>query len=80
MKQVFLLLQFFFSPIPLKIDCFVNSLQFIQGANLIGIDSLGIDVRVYCGMEARTLRFPFSARVSIVMQGTSSISFTSTLG
>ncbi|XP_064969450.1 uncharacterized protein At3g49140-like isoform X1 [Musa acuminata AAA Group] len=39
----------------------------VEGANLIGIDSLGIDVRVYCGMEARTLRFPFSARVSIAM-------------
>ncbi|XP_074583598.1 uncharacterized protein At3g49140-like isoform X2 [Curcuma longa] len=34
----------------------------VEVANLIGVDSLGIDVRVYCGMEARTLRFPFSAR------------------
>ncbi|WOK96603.1 hypothetical protein Cni_G05310 [Canna indica] len=34
----------------------------VEGAHLIGVDSLGIDVRVYCGIEARTLRFPFNAR------------------
>lgn len=37
---------------------------FIQRAKLIGVDSLGMDVRVFSGMEAQTLRFSFNARVS----------------
>lgn len=37
---------------------------FMQRANLIGVDSLGMDVRVFSGMEAQTIRFSFNARVS----------------
>ena len=37
----------------------------MQRANVIGVDSLGMDVRVSSGMEARTLRFSFNARVGI---------------
>ncbi|KAL5991031.1 hypothetical protein ACLOJK_011937 [Asimina triloba] len=33
-----------------------------MGANLIGVDSLGMDVRVFTGLEARTIRFSFNAR------------------
>jgi len=29
---------------------------------LIGIDSLGIDVRAFSGLEARTVRFSFNAQ------------------
>lgn len=35
----------------------------VQGANLIGVDSLGMDVRAFSGVEAQTLRFSFNARV-----------------
>uniref|UniRef100_A0A1D1ZD07 Uncharacterized protein At3g49140 n=2 Tax=Anthurium amnicola TaxID=1678845 RepID=A0A1D1ZD07_9ARAE len=35
----------------------------IEGANLIGVDSLGMDVRVFLGMEAQTVRFSFNTRV-----------------
>ncbi|KAI4305987.1 hypothetical protein L6164_029307 [Bauhinia variegata] len=31
----------------------------IEGASLIGVDSLGMDVRVFSGVEVRTHRFPF---------------------
>ncbi|XP_050213029.2 uncharacterized protein At3g49140 isoform X2 [Mercurialis annua] len=34
----------------------------VEGANLIGVDSLGIDVRIFSGVEVRTHRFPFKAR------------------
>ncbi|XP_059654020.1 uncharacterized protein At3g49140 isoform X2 [Cornus florida] len=36
----------------------------VEGANLIGVDSLGMDVRVCSGIEVRTFRFPFKVRVS----------------
>ncbi|KAF1890300.1 hypothetical protein Lal_00013554 [Lupinus albus] len=31
----------------------------VEGASLIGVDSLGMDVRVFSGAEVRTHRFPF---------------------
>ncbi|XP_028792583.1 uncharacterized protein At3g49140 isoform X1 [Neltuma alba] len=31
----------------------------VEGARLIGVDSLGLDVRVFSGAEVRTHRFPF---------------------
>ncbi|CAN0858072.1 Uncharacterized protein At3g49140 [Linum grandiflorum] len=34
----------------------------IEQAHLIGVDSLGLDVRVSSGVEVRTHRFPFKAR------------------
>ncbi|KAG1327575.1 hypothetical protein COCNU_01G015090 [Cocos nucifera] len=34
----------------------------VERAKLIGVDSLGMDVRVFSGMEAQTLRFSFNAR------------------
>ncbi|CAN6448904.1 unnamed protein product [Victoria cruziana] len=33
----------------------------VEGANIIGVDSLGLDVRVYSGVETKTLRFPFNS-------------------
>ncbi|ONK72420.1 uncharacterized protein A4U43_C04F19250 [Asparagus officinalis] len=36
----------------------------IERANLIGVDSLGFDVRVSSGMEVQTLRFSFNARAT----------------
>ena len=36
----------------------------VQEATLIGVDSLGIDVRAFSGLEARTVRFSFNAQVS----------------
>ncbi|KAG6509432.1 hypothetical protein ZIOFF_027422 [Zingiber officinale] len=51
------------SSVALKALCRRRKGLNVEVANLIGVDSLGIDVRVYCGMEAHTLRFPFSARV-----------------
>ncbi|KAK1313672.1 Uncharacterized protein QJS10_CPA06g01406 [Acorus calamus] len=35
----------------------------VERASLIGIDSLGMDVRIFSGLEARTLRFPFNTQV-----------------
>ncbi|KAI4311394.1 hypothetical protein MLD38_036296 [Melastoma candidum] len=35
-----------------------------EGANLIGVDSLGIDVRVHSGVEMKTHRFPFKMRAT----------------
>ncbi|XP_021644069.2 uncharacterized protein At3g49140 isoform X3 [Hevea brasiliensis] len=35
-----------------------------EGAKLIGVDSLGIDVRIFCGVEVRTHRFPFKVRAT----------------
>ncbi|PKA49939.1 Uncharacterized protein AXF42_Ash019255 [Apostasia shenzhenica] len=34
----------------------------VERANLIGVDGLGMDIRVSIGLEARTLRFSFNAR------------------
>ncbi|XP_066307689.1 uncharacterized protein At3g49140-like isoform X2 [Miscanthus floridulus] len=34
----------------------------VEEASLIGVDSLGIDVRAFCGLEARTVRFSFNAQ------------------
>ncbi|XP_072972000.1 uncharacterized protein At3g49140 isoform X1 [Typha angustifolia] len=34
----------------------------VEGANLIGVDSRGMDVRVFSGLEAQTLRFSFNSR------------------
>ncbi|XP_020576976.1 uncharacterized protein At3g49140 isoform X2 [Phalaenopsis equestris] len=34
----------------------------VEGANIIGVDSLGIDVRVFFGLEAKTIRISFNAR------------------
>ncbi|KAF8664884.1 hypothetical protein HU200_054197 [Digitaria exilis] len=34
----------------------------VEEASLIGVDSLGIDVRAFSGLEARTVRFSFNAR------------------
>ncbi|PSS35894.1 hypothetical protein CEY00_Acc00204 [Actinidia chinensis var. chinensis] len=37
---------------------------FVEGANLIGVDSLGMDVRVFSGEEVQTHRFPFKVRAT----------------
>ncbi|XP_058094026.1 uncharacterized protein At3g49140 [Magnolia sinica] len=34
----------------------------VEGANLIGVDSLGMDVRAFSGVEAQTIRFSFNAQ------------------
>ncbi|XP_039072136.1 uncharacterized protein At3g49140 isoform X1 [Hibiscus syriacus] len=47
--------------VALKALCKKKGLQ-IEGANLIGVDSLGIDVRVFSGVEVQTRRFPFKIR------------------
>ncbi|XP_024043888.1 uncharacterized protein At3g49140 isoform X3 [Citrus clementina] len=36
----------------------------VEEANLIGVDSLGMDVRVFSGVEVRTHRFPFKIRAT----------------
>jgi len=36
----------------------------VEEASLIGVDSLGIDVRAFYGLEARTVRFSFNAQAS----------------
>ncbi|XP_042515781.1 uncharacterized protein At3g49140-like [Macadamia integrifolia] len=36
----------------------------VEGANIIGVDSLGMDVRVFSGAESQTLRFSFKSRVT----------------
>ncbi|CAK9185412.1 unnamed protein product [Ilex paraguariensis] len=36
----------------------------VEGAILIGVDSLGMDVRVFSGIEVRTHRFPFKVRAT----------------
>ncbi|KAH7835321.1 hypothetical protein Vadar_025030 [Vaccinium darrowii] len=35
---------------------------YVEEANLIGVDSLGIDVRVFSGLEVQTHRFPFKVQ------------------
>lgn len=37
---------------------------YVEGANLIGVDSLGMDVRVFSGVEVRTHRFPFKVQAT----------------
>ncbi|XP_071688165.1 uncharacterized protein At3g49140-like [Rutidosis leptorrhynchoides] len=37
---------------------------YVEEANIIGIDSLGMDVRVFTGHEVRTHRFPFKIRAT----------------
>lgn len=37
---------------------------YVERAELIGVDSLGIDVRVFLGSEVETHRFPFKVRVT----------------
>ncbi|CAL2228688.1 unnamed protein product [Prunus armeniaca] len=36
----------------------------VEGAHLIGVDSLGMDVRVFSGLEVQTHRFPFKVRAT----------------
>ncbi|ERN20099.1 hypothetical protein AMTR_s00066p00038410 [Amborella trichopoda] len=36
----------------------------VEGANLINVDSLGMDVRVFSGVEAQTLRFSFNSQAT----------------
>ncbi|KAJ6973248.1 hypothetical protein NC653_033549 [Populus alba x Populus x berolinensis] len=52
--------------VALKALCKKKGLH-VEGANLVGIDSLGMDVRIFSGVEARTHRFPFKVRVSNLM-------------
>ncbi|XP_075512004.1 uncharacterized protein At3g49140 isoform X1 [Primulina tabacum] len=47
--------------VALKALCKKKGLN-IEGANLIGVDSLGMDVRVSSGTEVRTHRFPFKVK------------------
>ncbi|OVA11385.1 hypothetical protein BVC80_8579g10 [Macleaya cordata] len=47
--------------VALKALCRKKGLN-VEGAHLIGVDSLGMDVRVFSGIEAQTLRFPFKVR------------------
>ncbi|XP_076933947.1 uncharacterized protein At3g49140-like [Bidens hawaiensis] len=37
---------------------------YVEEANIIGVDSLGMDVRVFTGLEVRTHRFPFKIRAT----------------
>lgn len=48
--------------IALKALCRKKKGLIVERANLIGVDSLGMDVRVFSGLEAQTLRFSFNAR------------------
>ncbi|KAK1412012.1 hypothetical protein QVD17_32934 [Tagetes erecta] len=47
----------------LKSLCKKNGFH-VERANIIGVDSLGMDVRVFTGTEVRTHRFPFKIRVT----------------
>ncbi|KAI3683436.1 hypothetical protein L1987_83939 [Smallanthus sonchifolius] len=47
----------------LKSLCKKNGFQ-VERANIIGVDSLGMDVRVFTGLEVRTHRFPFKIRAT----------------
>ncbi|XP_011084164.1 uncharacterized protein At3g49140 isoform X2 [Sesamum indicum] len=49
--------------IALKALCKKKGLH-VEGANLIGVDSLGMDVRVCSGTEVRTHRFSFKVRAT----------------
>nr|XP_016470500.1 PREDICTED: uncharacterized protein At3g49140 [Nicotiana tabacum] len=50
----------------LKALCRKKGLR-VERANLIGFDSLGMDVRVLSGTEVRTHRFPFKVRATSVV-------------
>lgn len=43
--------------------CKKNGLS-VEDASLIGVDSLGMDVRVFTGLEVQTHRFPFKVRAT----------------
>ncbi|KAK9141339.1 hypothetical protein Scep_011020 [Stephania cephalantha] len=52
-----------------KFNCALKALcrrkgVIVERAKLIGVDSLGMDVRAFLGLEARTLRFPFKTRAT----------------
>ncbi|XP_062144930.1 uncharacterized protein At3g49140 isoform X2 [Alnus glutinosa] len=47
--------------VALKALCKKKGLD-VEGAHLIGVDSLGMDVRVFSGVEVQTHRFPFKVR------------------
>lgn len=49
--------------VALKALCKKKGLN-VEKANLIGVDSLGVDVRVFSGVEVRTHRFPFKIRAT----------------
>ncbi|XP_031382609.1 uncharacterized protein LOC116196838 isoform X2 [Punica granatum] len=49
--------------VALKALCKKKGLH-VEGANLIGVDSLGMDVRIYSGIEVQTHRFPFKIRAT----------------
>ncbi|KAJ8774859.1 hypothetical protein K2173_018118 [Erythroxylum novogranatense] len=49
--------------VALKALCKKKGLH-VEGANLIGVDSLGMDVRIFSGVEVRTHRFPFKVRAT----------------
>ncbi|KAJ6334186.1 hypothetical protein OIU78_011151 [Salix suchowensis] len=49
--------------IALKALCKKKGLP-VERANLVGVDSLGMDVRILSGVEARTHRFPFKVRAT----------------
>ncbi|KAL7615659.1 hypothetical protein Lser_V15G02646 [Lactuca serriola] len=51
------------SNLALRALCKKNGFH-VEEANIIGVDSLGIDVRVCIGHEVRTHRFPFKIRVT----------------
>ncbi|KAG6735311.1 hypothetical protein POTOM_062126 [Populus tomentosa] len=42
----------------------LGRIDILRGANFVGIDSLGMDVRIFSGVEARTHRFPFKVRAT----------------
>ncbi|GMN63535.1 hypothetical protein TIFTF001_032611 [Ficus carica] len=49
--------------VALKALCKKKGLH-VEGANLIGVDSLGMDVRIFVGSEMQTHRFPFKVRAT----------------
>ncbi|KAM0052878.1 putative hem oxygenase HugZ-like superfamily [Helianthus debilis subsp. tardiflorus] len=51
------------SNLALKSLCKKNGFH-VEQANIIGVDSLGMDVRVFTGLEVRTHRFPFKIRAT----------------
>ncbi|KAI3511645.1 hypothetical protein L1887_18802 [Cichorium endivia] len=51
------------SNVALRALCKKNGFH-VEEANIIGVDSLGMDVRVFTGHEVRTHRFPFKIRVT----------------
>ncbi|KAK9058514.1 hypothetical protein SSX86_023356 [Deinandra increscens subsp. villosa] len=51
------------SNLALKSLCKKNGFH-VEKATIIGVDSLGMDVRVFTGLEVRTHRFPFKIRAT----------------